>query len=217
MEILRTNNFKELLFEILSEYSGKSSNIMISGGSLLEVLNNSNYRNLDTSKWSIFYADERCDQNLLNYTASLPFLGYLNAKVYRIRTDLGASGAVLDYSSIIEDVKIRRVNNDITEASTIQMDVCILGIGENGHICSLWPDSKSLDAEDFVINTKVDTNISPERVTITLRFLNSSVKNLYFVLPPKNGKVKTVVEPHSSIKSRINIKYRIILPSDDYY
>lgn len=92
------------------------------------------------------------------------------------------------------------------------IDICFLGIGDNGHICSSWPESQSLLSDRMVEAVEVECPLSRRRITVTLKFLNESVKKLYFVIPPKNGKPQSIVEPHKSIRDKMTVGYDVILP-----
>lgn len=182
---------------ILKEYDGKACNLMISGGSVAALLDREAYSRMDTSKWRIFYSDERSDRDNLNYDTSKPFLARLDAVAHPIQVSRGMEAAVNLYTKTLEDAD--------------RMDVCLLGVGDNGHVCSLWPDSAELNRDEWVVGAIVDYPISPQRITVTLAYLNNRVKKLYFVIPLKNGMVKSVTEPHQSIKNKLQIPYTIVL------
>lgn len=194
MNYILTEDFKTELFNLLSPFDSHKLNLMIAGGSLLDVLNYSKYKNLDSSKWKIWYADERCHPSYLNYTGSLNFLSNLSPnKVNKIPFD--STDPIKEYSNTLEKI-----------------DVCLLGIGNDGHICSLFPDLDDLDSTDYVIKVFNPTVISPDRITVTLKFLNTMVENLYFVIPPgENGKIKHFVKPHERICKRLKKEYVSII------
>lgn len=199
-EIHKINNIKKYIFDILKEFNSKKLNLMITGGSFLDVLDNPNYKNLNTDSWNIFFSDERCIEEFSNYNHSKKFISYLNANVFRIQIDLGKKKCIDNYEAIL--VKFGK------------MDVCFLGIGDNGHICSLWPNSSDLNSENYVIDVNVQCPISKDRITITLKYINSEIDRLYFVIPPKNGEKKKIEEPHLSIKNKITKNYITILYDD---
>lgn len=184
------------LYQILKKYSGSDLSLMISGGSLLSCLDDSRYEELDTSKWIIFYSDERVDQDQLNYTASIPFIDKTKAKINRISSSLPSEQAIKEYSEKL-----------------INIDICLLGIGKDGHICSLLPNSMELNSEEYVIGLEGNFPISPKRISITLKFINEKVSKLYFVVP--NNKEKNILKPDESITSRINKDFVIILDSEN--
>lgn len=202
---VRTASFKDTLFEILAKHDGRALNLMICGGSLLSVLDNPSYKTLNTSKWRIFYADERCNLDYLNYDESLQFLSYLDSKNYPIPVELGKEVAIKKYREILGSGMLR------TNARHF-IDICLLGIGDNGHICSLWPESDDLHAREDFIGVTVDCPFSPDRATITIKFINREVGDLYFVIPPKNGAPKKVSEPHPSIWELITRPSTTLLP-----
>ncbi|KAF9761657.1 putative 6-phosphogluconolactonase [Nosema granulosis] len=193
MKTIYTEDFQKEVFQIIKKYSNKKCNLMISGGSLLDILDFEYYQKLHSGGWDIFYADERVDPKGSNYIGSLPFIRLLQSKVVRINTDLDIKQCVKDYSKELPDI-----------------DVCLLGIGPDGHICSLFPNTPSLDSEEKVISVSNPSIPFPERVTITLKFINEHVKDLYFVVPPKEG--KDVEDPHPSILERLTKEYTKILP-----
>ncbi|AFN82835.1 6-phosphogluconolactonase/glucosamine-6-phosphate isomerase/deaminase [Encephalitozoon romaleae SJ-2008] len=192
MNVLFTEDFNGEIYKILREYCGKNLALMISGGSLLQCLDDKRYTDLDTSRWKIFYSDEREDQNYLNYTASMGFISKTNGKVYKICTSRPLEEAARMYSTELTDI-----------------DVCLLGIGGDGHICSLPPGCKELDSDDYVVALEGNFPVSPKRVSITPRFINKKIKKLYFVVP--NSKKKGVHSPDKSITQRITRGFSVIL------
>jgi 6-phosphogluconolactonase len=194
MNFILTEDFKKELLNLFIPYDGHPLNLMISGGSLLDVLDNPKYKDLDSSKWKIWYADERCHPSYLNYTGSLKFLSHLTPeKVNRIQYE--ASDPVNEYASTLEKI-----------------DICLLGIGNDGHICSLFPELNYLDASENVIKVFNPTIISPDRITVTINFINKMVDNLYFVIPPgQDGKIKRLVKPHERICKRSKKEYVSII------
>ncbi|KAI5170374.1 6-phosphogluconolactonase [Pancytospora epiphaga] len=201
--LTRTTNFQETIYRILKPYDGKKLNLMISGGSLLGLLDSNKISLLGTEHWNIFFADERCDPSALNYEDAKQHLSAWKARMFPIETVLGRDKAAEKYVETIEKELLKNG----------KIDLCLLGVGENGHICSLWPDSKSLESKENVVGVVTDAVVSSERVTVTINFINTFVKDLYFVIPPKNGVYKKVTGPHRSINKLISIQYTVILPT----
>lgn len=195
MNILLTKDFNDELYQILKDYSDKEFNLMIAGGSLLKCLVDPRLKDLVTDKWKVFFADERVDQKYLNYNDASGFLSQLKGTVFRIKSELSASECVKDYTNVLENI-----------------DLCLLGIGDDGHICSLFPDTASLDSNAPVIAIEEKLPVSNKRITVTLKFINEKVGRLYFVVPAKDGKVKNVLVPHQSILSRLKKDFIVIRP-----
>ncbi|ADM11358.2 6-phosphogluconolactonase/glucosamine-6-phosphate isomerase/deaminase [Encephalitozoon intestinalis ATCC 50506] len=192
MDVLFTEDFSTEIYRILKEYSGRSLALMISGGSLLQCLEDKRYLTMDTSGWRIFYSDERADQNHLNYTGSIGFISKTNADVHRIWTSRPLDEAAKMYSAELPDI-----------------DVCLLGIGGDGHICSLPPGCKELESDDYVVALEGDFPISPRRVTVTPKFINEKIRDLYFVVP--SSRKKGVSAPDRSITEKIERSFMVIL------
>lgn len=194
MEKLYTDNFQHTVRDILSEYSSKRLRLMISGGSVLPLFDSKTMLEMDTSLWTIYYSDERIDSSDLNYTSSIPFLRSTQAKAFPIFS--GSTPA----------------QNASAYADTcIYVDVAFLGVGEDGHIASLFPDSATLDSTEYFVFVDNSPKMPPKRITATVRFLNERVDRLFFLIPPKNGQLKDVVEPHRSIVGRLNRSYVVYL------
>lgn len=204
-EVVKTCQFKRTVFEVLARYDGRALNLMVCGGSVLAVLDNPAFKTLGTSMWRVFYTDERCNPDHLNYDESLRFLSHLDSENHPIPVELGKEEAVRRYRGTLASCRP-------TTDPGRPIDVCMLGVGENGHICSLWPDSGDLHSKDDFVGVSVDCPFSPDRVTITINFLNNAVGDLYFVIPPKNGVPKKVSAPHPSIRRLITRPSTTILP-----
>lgn len=187
--------FKDKIFNMMAEYNGKPLNLMISGGSILECFNDQRYGSLDTKQWNIYSTDERWEEKHSNWKAAECFLRYVNGKEYPINRL-----TTLEQSATAYEETLKKI---------IQIDICVLGIGENGHICSLWPNSKELESTKLVVAVDVPADVSPKRITVTLRFLNEFVKRLCFVIPPKNDKSSRVKEPDSSIRAKLKNNFDI--------
>lgn len=196
IELGTMQEFKDTLLNILKSYDGKACNLMISGGSILKCLDNDQFEAVDTSQWKIFFCDERCEEEHSNFKSASSFLEKIKGKVFPVLMLTKPEMSAKSY----EDTLKRNVR---------MIDVCLLGIGENGHICSLWPNSESLNSETLVEHVEVDCKLSPMRVTVTLYFINQFVKSLIFVVPPKNGKTKGIKSPDESITKRLKVDYKV--------
>ena len=106
--------------------------------------------------------------------------------VYPVQTDLvDASTAAHQYGNILPD----------------KIDVMILGVGEDGHIASLFPNNVSLDVEDNSVVSTIGTKSPFERVTITRRVISKAKATI--VLAPGIGKAKIL---HTALKDPDNYK-----------
>lgn len=138
---------------------------------------------LDSSQWSIYMSDEH-------------ILTQNNLKEAQKYIKGCASLETIDKSTVYPDI----------------IDIGILSIGEDGHIASLFPDHSALKSTDkFVII--YDSPKEPKlRASIGVEYLNC-IKQLAFMVPKKDGKVKDVEDVHESIKKKLKEGYRLFLDS----
>lgn len=201
LKLKTLEDFKNTIFNILSKYSGSDFNLMIPGGSVLKCLDDDRYENLDTSQWKIFFCDERIKKEYSNFKAAKNFIKRIKGRVFPMISD--------EYDTQESNLSTLTESYDKILANN-EMNVCLLGIGDNGHTCSLWPDSDVLDSKKMVEHVEVDCPLSPKRMTVTLEFLNKSVKNLYFVIPPKETP-KKITQPADSILKRLKVEFTTII------
>ncbi|KCZ82485.1 hypothetical protein H312_00143 [Anncaliia algerae PRA339] len=188
-----TTNFEMEIYDILRNYSSRDVNIMISGGSILKVLENINYERINTENWKIFFADERLESEDTNLAAANYLLTKLRCKVTPFQS-------TCLYSDLFKNIVI---------------DLAILGIGEDGHIASLFPNSYTLKSKEYFISIDDSPKLPPKRNTITVKFINDKINKLIFLLPPSNGKIKDVKQPHFSILEKIKLPFTIFLVNKD--
>jgi 6-phosphogluconolactonase len=60
------------------------------------------------------------------------------------------------------------------ELSGTTIDICLLGIGEDGHVASLFPDHPSFEPTQSLVIGVTDPPKPPERVSLTLSAINRS-------------------------------------------
>jgi 6-phosphogluconolactonase len=128
---------------------------------------------LDWTKWHIYHGDERClpqaheDRNSL--MVEQVWLDYINIptnQVHDIPAELGPIEGAKSYSQTLKN------------ASTF--DMVLLGLGEDGHTASLFPNHEVDNSADAV---PVFNSPKPpsERVTISQRRLNNSREVIFIV------------------------------------
>jgi 6-phosphogluconolactonase len=147
----------------------------LSGGAtaliFLSALRNAN---VDWNKITLFWADERAvspDDPESNYgLADRMLLSPLGAQVPRaIR--MPADQLPLDQAALwYDDVLASELQND-------SLDLAILGVGEDGHVCSLFPGHKALLQNDLRAVAIEDAPKPPRRrLSLTLRFVLQTKK-----------------------------------------
>lgn len=187
---IQTQSIKEESLTILKRFAGKKANILIAGGSLYETLDQKEIQKIDSSLWTIYYADERlkCKDEEVNYLLSKTFLQHLKAKV-----------VPWAYKEEEENLKFELP----------KMDLIILGIGPDGHICSLFPNHEELNCKEDIFIIKNSPKMPPMRVSVSLKFLNKQ-SHLYFFIPKRKIK-EFYEEPHEQIMEKLSVPITVFI------
>ncbi|MCP4126962.1 MAG: 6-phosphogluconolactonase [Gammaproteobacteria bacterium] len=127
----------------------------------------------DWGRWELYFGDERClpaehpERNsvLLERTLShrVPIPPH---QIHPIAAELGAEQAAAHYQEIVADA--------------LPFDLVLLGMGEDGHTASLFPDQSAPDGQ-LVCAVHNAPKPPPERVTLTQKALVSSRKILFLI------------------------------------
>lgn len=188
---IAVQNLEVVAHEQLLPFDGKGLTLMISGGSILRILEGERIKALNKEQWSVYFADERLvpltnkESNFKNAEGFLAGVG----TVFPVDTTLSHAAMIEDYKEKLQNAKF---------------DLAFLGIGEDGHIASIFPESAVIDSSDIVTIVTDSPKPPAERITITPRML-TMIKKVVFLVPRlPNGLVKAVDEPHFSILSRVN-------------
>ncbi|TPX37202.1 hypothetical protein SmJEL517_g01120 [Synchytrium microbalum] len=150
--------------------------VALSGGSLPSVLAAKLVSNptVEWSKWHIFFADERCvphDDPESNYDlARKHFTSHVpipSSNIHPINPDLvnNPEAAANDYADQLESVF----------GSSVKFDLIFLGMGPDGHTCSLFPGHKLLDEQTKTVSWLTDSpKPPPSRITLTYPVVNAA-------------------------------------------
>ena len=161
--------------------------VALSGGSLMRILSprlvsDPLRRSINWSAWHVFWADERCvplNSPESNYGLANRFLfehlAIPHAQIHAVDDTLGASGAADAYASVIEEVFQPGAGR------FPRFDLILLGIGEDGHTASLFPNHSLLkETRRWVAPVFDAPKPPPKRVTLTLPVINNA-RNVLFV------------------------------------
>lgn len=170
---------------------GKCS-IAISGGStpipVFELLATKYYKNiLNWSNVHIFFIDERCvpkdhpDNNYKScYEIWLKYCSSINS--HRIAGWLNPMDAARKYEEEITSLLNKK--NGIPE-----LDLLFMGIGEDGHIASLFPEYDFTKENNYCVENVYIQSKTMHRVTMTLPILNNAKNRIIGIVGEKKKKI----------------------------
>lgn len=152
--------------------------VALSGGSLpslvakgISQLSEEERAGLAMEKWKVLLADERCvslDHEDSNYRLVRENFPDIPAEhVIPIDPSLSPSQCAADYEQ-----KVKTVIGGSNEG---KIDAVWLGLGPDGHTASLFPDHELLNVkEGLVVEITDSPKPPPERITLTLPFINAA-------------------------------------------
>ncbi len=134
----------------------------------------------DWSKWILTFGDERCvppDDPQSNYRmASESFLLVTTpGEVLRMRGEAPPEEAALDYEKAIRTLATR-----FGEERYVH-DLILLGLGDDGHTASLFPETAALAETRRDIVSNFVPKFNTHRLTATYPLLNAARKVAFFV------------------------------------
>jgi 6-phosphogluconolactonase len=161
---------------------------------LYELLTSEPYRSeIDWSRVSFFFCDERCvpfndpDNNGLMAKKSLfEPLKIADSKIFYIPTSLNPQEAARKYS--------RRIMAHFKD-KPICFDLVLLGLGDDGHTASLFPNTPVLHEQKALVSAVFLEKNQSHRITLTPAVINEAHAIAFFVYgESKAHAVKQVLE-----------------------
>ncbi len=197
-----------LIINEINKSKKNSFTIGLSGGSTPKITYSLLKNDIqDLSKIIFWTVDERWvprDDEYSNQKMLNSIFADSTAKILEVEySGLSAERDANKYASKLE--------NNITNFDTV-----ILGVGEDGHIASLFPDTVAVnDIENFYVSNEVNI-LSKWRVTATFKLLKE-VDNVYLLVTGNNKKeiLKSIMNNgNTSANKLINERKKTILITD---
>ena len=220
MKIINKKSEKSLIDQFISDLKkdylrkkklNKRFSFVLSGGQSPRKL----YRklaktNIDWSSVDLFWGDERYVSHLSknsNYKLAddelIKKIEINKKNIYPIKTQKPISVCSADYSFKIKKYFKNR---------KIIFDYCLLGMGEDGHIASLFPDSKNL-YEKFITKPIIRNDF--KRITLGLNIINNSKKIILWINNRSKSKIYLKLKkegkkiPVNNLNKRNTVIYKI--------
>jgi 6-phosphogluconolactonase len=149
--------------------------VALAGGSTpkatYEALDRNYAHKLDWSKVHVFFGDERPvrpedeDSNFRMVRETL--LSHIRVgSVHRMRCELPLTEAAADYE--------RQLHEFFGTDDVPAFDLILLGLGEDGHTVSLFPETSALDVTDRWVVVNPVLTLEPSRLTLTIPVINAA-------------------------------------------
>ena len=176
--------------------------LALSGGStpefIFRYLSENYAERIDWEKLLIFWGDERCvppEDNESNYRMAyeslLQNVPIPDVNIFRIRGEDDPETEAKQYSELVSSM-VPFFNG------TPQFDLMLLGLGDDGHTASIFPDRKDLLTASQLFEVAVRPDRKQKRITATGRIINNSSKIYYIVTgKDKAGIVSEIIEKKS--------------------
>ncbi|KAM0756040.1 6-phosphogluconolactonase [Meredithblackwellia eburnea MCA 4105] len=158
--------------------------LAVSGGSLPKVLGQDLIGREDVKwdQWEVFFADERIvplDDPDSNYLAVHEHL-FSKVPIPRSQIHTIDTSLLSDPEALADEYEKQMVSTFITGSNSIafpRFDLVLLGIGPDGHTCSLFPGHPLLEEQDGWVAWLDDSPKPPsKRITLTFPVLNHAYR-----------------------------------------
>jgi len=179
--------------ELLNLFDTKEKYFLaLSGGStpgiIYEILSKDYKQKINWKKIHLFWSDERCvhpEDVESNYGMTkkylLDFIDIPEENVHRINGENEPGSEAVRYSEEIKSTINSR--NGLPK-----FDLVMLGIGEDGHTASIFPDQMHLLNSDKICEVAVHPSSGQKRITLTGNVINNSEQVSFLVTG--NGKAE---------------------------
>ncbi len=173
----------------------------LSGGSVAKIVAKGfkDRQDIDWSKWYVFY----CDERHVPYSSEDSTHGFMNKEL--LNQVSPAAVHSIDHSLTVEEAAedyVAKIRSLYPGDDLPTFDLLLLGMGPDGHTCSLFPDHPGLqEMKKMVIPITDSPKPPPSRITLTLPVLNNA--RCVVVISTGQGKadaVKGSLKPESGVE-----------------
>jgi 6-phosphogluconolactonase len=173
----------------------------------------------------VWFADERCvgpAEDESNYRmvdeALLRPANIGPERIHRMEGELGPEEGAHRYARELLDA-IPASSPPAGERSAPVLDVIVLGIGEDGHVASLFPDAHTLDAgpESVCLGIHDSPKPPPERITLSMPVLRAARRCVLLATGAgKAGAIRAMLaEPSRHLPASLLERGRLTVIVDD--
>ena len=165
---------------------------------------------IDWARVHLFFGDERCvpaDHDDSNFKmaseAMITHLPIPSDNVHRMPTEIGEA----------EDVASAYANTLREVMGDQPFDLVLLGLGPDGHIASLFPETDALKVTDTLTTHLYVEKFSSWRVTLTYPVINAARQVIVFIA----GEAKAAIVEDITTNAVQGLPVQGLAPTGDYY
>lgn len=189
------------LFQMMAN-NRQRYDIALSGGStpklLFDILADKYAEKMPWNRIHFWWGDERCvpptdpDSNYgMTYDRLLSKIIIDESQIHRVKGELQPEAACNDY--------ILEIQSNLNEKQNWPIfDLIILGMGDDGHTASIFPDQMNLLHSDKICEVATHPQSGQKRVSLTGEVINNA-NRIYFLISGKT-KAKRVSEIMNNLK-----------------
>ncbi|HPF50885.1 MAG TPA: 6-phosphogluconolactonase [Draconibacterium sp.] len=183
------NAIAKSILKLTTESNQKIFDIALSGGNspkgLFKKMSKKYHDQIPWEKIHFWWGDERCvtpDNDQSNYKMAVDYLfsriEIPKNNIHRIRGEEDPEKEAKRYSKELTDTLNSRGKDPV-------FDLIILGLGEDGHTASIFPDQIELLESDTICAVAEHPLTGQKRITITGHVLNNS-NRIFFLVTGEN-------------------------------
>lgn len=171
------------------ELTKNKFNLVLSGGNtpkpVYKYLADHNQIKVNWNKINFFWSDERCvpPNNIeSNFKSAndllLSKITISGSNIFRIKGEDNPFSEAKRYSEII--------NKNVSSRDGFpKFDLILLGLGEDGHVASIFPDQINLIFDKSITNVAIHPATNQKRITLTGKIINNA-KTIVFIVTGEN-------------------------------
>ena len=188
--------------------------VALAGGStpkgLYQMLATSPFKTqVDWARVHLFFGDERCvlpshdDSNFkMASEAMIDAISIPEGNVHRMPTELPPEQVATVYAATMAEVMGEQ-----------PLDLVLLGLGPDGHIASLFPDTPALDVKNTMTTPLYVEKFDSWRVTMTYPVINAARQVIVFIA----GEAKAEIVKDITTDAVAGLPVQRLAPTGDYY
>jgi len=173
--------------------------VALSGGStpepMYQLLGEKAWKNkVEWSKVHLFWSDERCvspqDEDSNYRMTRMSLLQHIPAKeenIHRIKGELEPERAADEYEKVLRKIFGVDESRDDDPPGFPRFDLVMLGLGENGHTASLFPDTRALEEDKRWVVANFIPEMDAWRITFTYPLINHAAHIMFLVTGEKKA------------------------------